>query len=152
MPNTTLSLVLADAPVALVAPHGPAKPHLAWVPPDQRFVAGRRLMAHAWSQMGRRKVPAYAVEAALTLGRRVHVRSAVIHALGRNEVSKARRQGLNLSEWEGLQVVVLVATGAVATVYRNRDLSSLKAQGSRMAQASRSAKVNQKHAQSSSRR
>lgn len=139
-PQTT-GHVLAKAPVALPQPGPEGRAHQAWVPPDQRFVAGRRLHAHAWSQMGRRKVPASAVEAVLRFGRKAHVRSAHIFVLGRAEVAKAARQGLRLAEWEGLHVVVLADTGAIATVYRSKDLKGLRPQGSRIDQARQAAKA-----------
>jgi hypothetical protein len=83
------------------------------------------LTKHARQQMDARRIPAEAVVATLRFGRRVHVRGAVIHAIGRREAQKWDRYGVSLSRHEGLQVVCS-PDGAVLTVYRNRELRGLR--------------------------
>lgn len=72
-----------------------------------------------------RSISRTAIEAALEFGRCVEIRGAQIFAIGRKEVEKYRRDGIDLSEFEGMQVVV-TASGAVMTVYRNSDFRSLR--------------------------
>lgn len=83
------------------------------------------LTYHAWQRMCSRHLSPAAIEAALDYGRIVYVRGAVIHAIGRNEVERYRREGIDLSKHEGVQVVCS-SDGAVLTVYRNRDFRGLR--------------------------
>ncbi len=72
-----------------------------------------------------------AINAALTYGRVVHVRGAAIHVIGRKEVERLSRTGLDLEAYEGVQVVCTPDDAAVLTAYRNRDFRGLKARGGR---------------------
>lgn len=83
------------------------------------------LTEHAYERMTTRSISRTAIEAALELGRCVEIRGAQIFAIGRKEVEKHRRDGVDLCEFEGTQVVV-TASGAVMTVYRNSDFRSLR--------------------------
>ena len=67
-----------------------------------------------------------AVTMALNYGRMVHVRGADIYALGRKEVLRGLEEGVDLSRWEGTQVVCAPETGAILTVYRNHNFRSLR--------------------------
>jgi hypothetical protein len=80
---------------------------------------------HAWERMTARRIPARAVAAALTYGRRAHVRGATIRAIGRREVARYRAQGIDLAQYEGVQVVC-GHDGAVLTAYRNRSFRGLR--------------------------
>ncbi len=80
---------------------------------------------HAYERMVTRSISRTAVEAALALGRCVETRGAQIFAIGRKEVARYKRDGIDLSKLEGTQVVV--AGGAVITVYRNSNFKSLRA-------------------------
>jgi hypothetical protein len=66
-----------------------------------------------------------AVEAALRFGRVAHVRGGQIHAIGRKEVARYRQAGIDLTRYEGVQVVC-APDGAILTVYRNRDFRRLR--------------------------
>ena len=79
------------------------------------------LTDHAWCRMTARGIPALAVNSALEYGRPVHLRGALVYALGRNEVARAASQGVELRDWEGVQVVCAPDQPVVLTVYRNRD-------------------------------
>ena len=68
--------------------------------------------------------PAELVEAAIEFGPCVEIRDAQIFAIERKEVEEYERDGIDLSDFEGAQVVT--ASGTVMTVYRNRDFSSLR--------------------------
>lgn len=83
------------------------------------------LTKHAIERMVNRSISRTAIEAAIEFGRCVEIRDAQIFAIGRKEVEKYRRDGIDLSEFEGTQVVV-TASGAVMTVYRNSDFRSLR--------------------------
>lgn len=83
------------------------------------------LTKHAYERMTTRSICRTAIEAALEFGRCVEIRGAQIFAIGRKEAEKHRREGVDLREFEGTQVVV-TASGAVMTVYRNSDFRSLR--------------------------
>lgn len=83
------------------------------------------LTKHAYERMTTRSISRTAIEAALEFGRCVEIRGAQIFAIGRKEVEKYQRDGVDLREFEGTQVVV-TASGAVMTVYRNSDFRSLR--------------------------
>ena len=61
----------------------------------------------------------------MEFGRCVEIRGAQIFAIGRREVARFRREGIELAGFEGMQVVVMDG-GAVVTVYRNRDFKGLR--------------------------
>lgn len=61
----------------------------------------------------------------LCYGRLTHTRGAIIHVIGRKEVERYSRDGLDLSEAEGVHVVCSYED-AILTVYRNRDLRGLR--------------------------
>jgi hypothetical protein len=84
-----------------------------------------RLTKHARERMNARRVALSEIDAALDFGRLVYTRSAMIYAIGRKEVEQCRRQGIELSRFEGLQVVCSL-DGVVITVYRNRNLRGLR--------------------------
>jgi hypothetical protein len=101
------------------APH----PHgLPEVPPSAPRRAGARVTAHAWQRMSARGVSPAAIDAALAWGRLGHEAGhATSHFLGRREVERAARLGVNIRHLEGL-VVLLAADGAtILTTFRNRE-------------------------------
>lgn len=83
------------------------------------------LTKHAYGRMTTRSISRTAIAAALEFGRCVEIRGAQIFAIGRKEVEQYRRDGVELREFEGTQVVV-TASGTVMTVYRNSDFRSLR--------------------------
>lgn len=80
---------------------------------------------HARQRMTGRRINQTDVENVLHFGREVHTRGASIFVIGRKEVTKYLATGVDLRRQEGLQVVCS-PDGAVLTVYRNNDFSSLK--------------------------
>ncbi len=84
-----------------------------------------RFTKHADLRANARRLSRQAVFAALEFGRRVYTRGAMICAIGRREVSRFALLGIDLSEFEGIQVVC-AADGTLITVYRNRDFSRLR--------------------------
>ena len=95
---------------------------LVLLPPTPGF----SLTKHALARMTTRSISRTAIEAALEFGRCVYIRSAQIFAIGRREVERFRREGVDLGDFEGTQVVV-TEEGTVLTVYRNSNFKSLRA-------------------------
>lgn len=89
-----------------------------------------QLTEHAWQRMGARGVSSDAIRRALDYGRVAHVRGARIYFVGRKEVARARRSGLDLSGISGLHVVC-GDHGRIMTVYRNHDPRGLRPRGRR---------------------
>lgn len=85
---------------------------------------------HAAERMNARRLSFSAVNSVLCYGRKVHVRGAVVYAIGQIEVDLAKKCGIDLREFEGLHVVCS-RDGAVLTVYRNRSLSGLRTRSSK---------------------
>jgi len=88
------------------------------------------LTKHAWQRMTARSIPSEAVKAALEYGRVVYARGAAISVIGRKEVEQCHQHGVNLSAYEGVQVVCS-SDGTVMTAYRNRDFRGLRTSGRR---------------------
>ena len=87
--------------------------------------SGLALTNHAWCRMTARGLSQRAVDAVLMFGRMVYARGAEIHAIGKKEVAKYARTGVDLRPYEGLQVVCVPNDGIIMTVYRNRDFRSI---------------------------
>jgi hypothetical protein len=83
------------------------------------------LTAHAHRRMGGRWIRTGAIEAVLDYGRIVYTRGAVIHAIGRNEIDRYARDGIDLAAYNGIQVVCSL-DGMILTVYRNKDFRGLR--------------------------
>lgn len=84
-----------------------------------------RMTMHAVQRMHERRISEAAVRATLEHGRLIHVRGAAVHAIGHKEVSRLRRRGIDLSHYEGIQIVCEPG-GTVLTAYRNRDFRGLR--------------------------
>ena len=94
-------------------------------PAGVRFADKCFVSYHARRRMGARGISAKAVIAALTCGRVVHTRGARIYAIGRKEVQRFSQRGIDLSQYEGIQVVC-ATSGRILTLYRNRNFRSLR--------------------------
>ncbi|MDF1552531.1 MAG: DUF4258 domain-containing protein [Deferrisomatales bacterium] len=80
---------------------------------------------HAWERMSGRGLSPDAVRRVINFGRVAYVRGATIYAVGRKEVKRFERDGIDLSGVEGVQVVCS-DSGLIMTVYRNRDFRGLR--------------------------
>ena len=90
----------------------------------------RALTEHARQRMLARGIPPSAVAEVLKYGRSVFVRGARVFALGRKEIAKHAPLGVNLARLEGIQVVCRPeSSGAIVTVYRNRNFRGLRPKG-----------------------
>ncbi len=83
------------------------------------------LTQHAGKRMRHRRIPVNAIELVIEYGRIVFTRGAMIYAIGRNEVERFKKENVNLSECEGVQVVCSM-DGIVLTVYRNQNFRKLR--------------------------
>ena len=95
--------------------------------------AGRLITQHARKRMTARQISEAALSAVLEYGRVVYVRGAKIYVVGRKEVTKFFRRGVELSDCEGIHVVC-TPEGVVLTTYRNRDFRGLRPRGRRCRQ------------------
>lgn len=86
---------------------------------------------HAWARMSGRVLNCETIDAVLSYGRVLHVRGAAIHVIGRKEVEKLARSGVDVGGCEGVQVVCTPDGSAILTVYRNSDFRGLKPRGGR---------------------
>lgn len=93
--------------------------------PQADMESGCTMTNHAWDRMTARGLSQRAVDAVLMFGRMVYARGAEIHAIGKKEVARYARTGVDLRPYEGLQVVCVPNDGIIVTVYRNRDFRSL---------------------------
>ena len=87
---------------------------------------GLVLTHHAWLRMNERNISLEAVCAAIRYGRRVHIRGAVTHAIGRKEIAQAKNNGIDLSGLNGIQVVCSSKGSTALTVYRNPNFRGLR--------------------------
>ena len=85
------------------------------------------LTNHAAIRMQQRGISKAALQAVLDFGRRIHAKGLTFYVVGRKEVALYADRGVNLANFEGLQVLV-TADGAVVTTYRSRDLHAIKVQ------------------------
>jgi hypothetical protein len=86
---------------------------------------------HAWARMCGRRLNGQTIDAVLSYGRVSHVRGAAIYAIGRKEVERLGRSGVDVTEYEGVQVVCTPDSSAILTVYRSRDFRGLKPRSAR---------------------
>ncbi|MCA9177469.1 MAG: DUF4258 domain-containing protein [Planctomycetales bacterium] len=87
--------------------------------------AKSQLSCHAFERMEQRDIDHEAIEVVLDYGREVYTRGAIVHAIGRREIEHWEREGIDLSRYDGVQVVCS-QDGTVLTVYRNRNFRRLR--------------------------
>jgi len=85
-----------------------------------------QLTRHAKQRQRSRGIKSDAIDAVLEYGREVYTRGALIYAIGKREIKEQLRRGLNLSAYNGIQVLCSSDGGCVITVYRNRDFRGLR--------------------------
>lgn len=83
------------------------------------------LTLHAAIRMQQRGISCRAIQAALSYGRIIRAKGVTYVVVGRKEVLRYAAVGVNLDEADGLQVL-LASDGSVVTVYRNRDLHTIR--------------------------
>lgn len=80
---------------------------------------------HVAERMVTRSISPETLAAVLRFGRSASIRGAEVFALGRREIRLSSAEGIDLSRFEGTQVVVS-EDGAIVTAYRNRDFDGLR--------------------------
>lgn len=88
------------------------------------------LTKHAQARMHERRLSDEAVTMVMTYGRTAKVRGAEIYALGRKEVEHYLAEGVDLTRFQGVQVVCS-PDGVIVTLYRNNDFRGLRPRGGR---------------------
>jgi len=83
------------------------------------------LTNHARRRSRQRGIPTDAIDAAIDYGQYRAIRGADIYTLGWRQVRFHRERGLDLSSWEGTEVVCS-HDGRILTVYRNKNPHALR--------------------------
>lgn len=83
------------------------------------------LSEHALERMQQRGISHEAVFQTIAFGRISRGRGATIYAIGKKEISEFAEDGIDLSGYEGVHVV-MTRRGTVSTVYRNVSVPKLK--------------------------
>lgn len=84
-----------------------------------------KMTHHARQRAQSRAIRDEAIAAVLAWGREVYIRGACIYVIGRHEIRQALREGIDLSDLDGVHVICANG-GSILTVYRNRDLRGLR--------------------------
>ncbi len=92
--------------------HRPAPHHIDSIP----------LTRHAWQRLSQRGIGRDGLLAAFDFGREILDRGASILFIGRNEVARARKRGIDIRDHKGIHVVC-AHDGQVITLYRNQELN-----------------------------
>jgi hypothetical protein len=80
---------------------------------------------HAVDRCRSRSIPRSAVEAALEYGLQRPIRGADVYTLGWREVRFYAERGIDLSRWEGVEVVC-AHDDRILTVYRNKNPRAMR--------------------------
>ena len=83
------------------------------------------LTKHARARMQQRRLSDHTIAMVMTYGRLARVRGAEIYAIGRREVEQYLSEGVDLSKYQGVQVVCH-PEGSILTAYRNSDFRGLR--------------------------
>jgi hypothetical protein len=88
------------------------------------------LTLHALDRSRTRGIPEDAIEVALEFGKHRGIRGADVFTLGWREVRLCAERGIDVSRWEGIEVVC-AHDGRILTVYRNKNPRALRDRASR---------------------
>lgn len=88
------------------------------------------LTLHAVDRSRTRGIPTMAIKATIEFGKFRAVRGADVYILGWREVRFHAARGIDLSRWEGIEVVC-ARNGRVLTVYRNKNPRALRDRSAR---------------------
>ena len=89
-----------------------------------------KLTLHATDRSRTRGIPTEAIDTAMAYGKHRAIRGADVYTLGWREVRFYAQNGLDLSRWEGVEVVC-AHDGQILTVYRNKNPHALRDRGPR---------------------
>lgn len=88
-------------------------------------VLGYLVTTHAAVRMQQRGISPDLIATVLEFGRCVHARGLTFRVIGKKEVARYAREGLDLDHAEGIHVLV-APDGSVVTSYRNHDLRKIR--------------------------
>jgi hypothetical protein len=88
------------------------------------------LTLHATERSRSRGISTEAIEAAMEFGKHRAIRGADIYTIGWREVRFHAERGVDLSRWEGIEVVC-AHDGQILTVYRNKNPRALRDRATR---------------------
>lgn len=80
----------------------------------------QKLTLHATDRCRSRGIPTEAIDAAVEFGKHRATRGADVFTIGWREVRYHAERGVDLSRWEGIEVVC-AHDGQILTVYRNKN-------------------------------
>ncbi len=83
------------------------------------------LTRHAIDRARTRGIPIEAIDATIEFGMHRAIRGADVYTLGWREVRLHQQAQLDLSRWEGVEVIC-ARDGSVLTAYRNRNPRALR--------------------------
>ena len=81
---------------------------------------------HAQVRLQQRGISQQNLIAVLRYGRCVHARGANIHVIGKKEIRRYEREGIDLDGMNGLHVVCNVQDKVIMTAYKNHCLKGLR--------------------------
>jgi len=84
------------------------------------------LSKHAQIRMSQRSIDVDKVQQVLTYGRMIRSRSAMFYVIGRKDIKKLGRAGIDARLLENIQVVVDERSNRILTVYRNEDFRQIR--------------------------
>lgn len=89
-----------------------------------------KISRHATQRATQRHIPMDAIETAMEFGLHRSIRGADVFTIGWREVRFYANRGLDLSRWEGVEVVC-AHSGQVLTVYRNKNSRAMRDRANR---------------------
>jgi len=94
------------------------------------IVKGKKIILtdHALKRMSGRRISEKELTSVFTYGRHFYAKGAKVYFVGKKEVKKAKINGLNLSELEGINVIVQKTLDGeiVVTTFKNNTLKHYK--------------------------
>ncbi|MDB4806903.1 DUF4258 domain-containing protein [Pseudomonadales bacterium] len=84
------------------------------------------LSQHAQMRMSQRSIDLEQVKLVLSHGRMIHSRRARFYVVGRKEIKRLEKAGLDVRNLENIQIVVDERSNRILTVYRNKDFRQIR--------------------------
>jgi hypothetical protein len=84
------------------------------------------LTQHAEMRMSQRSIDLEQIQLVLSYGRLIHSRRARFYVMGRKEIKRLEKNGLEVSDLENIQIVVAKKSNLILTVYRNKDFRQIR--------------------------
>jgi hypothetical protein len=84
------------------------------------------LSHHALRRMSQRSIYLEQVQLVLSHGKVIHSRRARFYVVGRKEIKRLGKAGLDVEGLENIQVIVDEKSNRILTVYRNKDFRQIR--------------------------